>query len=140
MRTFSLPKGEVKIYESIKELPIGRFSEFQKYLVQDAGIGSTFEDLGRHYQKAFQYLGQGMTEEASAEVYNLYQQVYLMLGKINIQHVSFACLVHSINGDSVEDYSETNLRQVCDQLGKMGLTQGDVDDLLEAVKKKLMLS
>jgi len=140
MKVLELPGGKVSVYENIKEFPIHVFAEFQKYLVQDAGIGSTMDDVTRHYSNMYRLLGAGMTAEAATECYNLYQNLYMALNKINIQHVCFVCFVHSIGGQVLLDYSETNLKATAARLGKMGLTQGHVEELLEDLKKKLIPS
>jgi len=140
MRTLNLKGGNVELYESVKEMPVHIFAEFQKYLVQDAGIGSTMDDVTRHYGNLYKLLSAGMTAEAATESYNLYQNLYLAIHKINIGHICFACFVHSIKGAPVTDHSETNLGMIGVRLGKMGLTQGQAEDILEDLKKKLMPS
>lgn len=140
MRTLNLKGGNVELYEGVKEMPVHVFAEFQKYLVQDGGIGSTMDDVTRHYGNLYKLLGAGMAAEAATESYNLYQNLYLAINKINIGHISFACFVHSIKGAPLLDHSETNLRATSVRLGKMGLTQGQVEDILEDLKKKLIPS
>lgn len=140
MKILELPGGKISLYETVKEFPIHLFAEFQKYLVQDAGIGSTMDDVTRHYSNMYRLLGASMVQEAATECYNLYQNLYMALNKINIQHICFACFVHSIHGEELLDYSETNLKATAARLGKMGLTQGHVEDVLEDFKKKIMPS
>lgn len=136
MRTVKLESGNsFEIHESQKQLPINRYTDFQKYLLQEAGVGSTIEDLDRHFKLLDTFLGAGALEDAMRERHNLHIGLYLQINKINIEHISFACLIHSINGILLKDFSETHLIQVCRELGEMGLTQEHVSDILEAVKK-----
>jgi hypothetical protein len=86
MKVLELKRGKVALYESIKEMPIDLFSTFQKYLVQDLGIGSDISDVAKHFGTLYKYLGNGMTEEAATEAYNLYHNLFLMLNKISIKH------------------------------------------------------
>lgn len=141
MRTVNLKFGNsFKIHESQKQLPINRYTDFQKYVLQDSGIGSTIADIDTHYKKLDTFLGAGALEDAMRERHNLHIGLYLMINKINIEHISFACLIHSINGRRLKDFSEKHLEQVCRELGEMGLTQEHVADILENVKKNSILN
>jgi hypothetical protein len=141
MRTVNLGSGNsFEIHESQKQLPINRYTDFQKYLLQDSGIGSTIADIDKHFKLLDTFLGAGSLEDAMRERHNLHIGLYLQINKINIEHISFACLIHSINGKRLEDFSETHLIQVCRELGEMGLTQEHVGDILENVKKNSILN
>jgi hypothetical protein len=119
-------------------MPIDLFTETKKYIIQDAGIGSDMPAVSNHYSNLYQFLGNGMTQEAAAEAYNLYANIFMMLKGISIDHLTFACFVHSIQDKPLTDHSETNLRAVCKTLGQMGLTHGHVIDILDDLKKNLM--
>jgi hypothetical protein len=138
MRTLKLKGGECEVWESCKELPARRWNDFQKYLIQDIGIGSEIVDVEKHHQNLFQFLAAGKIEEAQAESYNLFQNIILAIQGINIQHVCFGCFVHSVKGKVITDYSENSIRTNIDKLSDMGLTQGHVEDILSDVKKKLI--
>jgi hypothetical protein len=141
MREVSLPGGgKIKIRESSKELPIDRFTDHQKYLMQDAGIGSKLGDVDQKYHRLDKFLQAGNIEYAIGERQNLHLNLYMMINKITIEHLSFVCLVESINGKRILDYSEENLKKVSKQLGELGLTQGMVADILEDVKKNSILN
>jgi hypothetical protein len=118
-------------------MPISVFVNLQKYIIQDSGIGSNMDDVNNHFAILYRYMGAGMLQEASNECYNLYQNIFLMLNSISIEHLSFCCFVHSIDDEEIKDFSESNLRLVSAQLGAGGVTQGDVDDILTDLKKKL---
>lgn len=138
MRSIETPQGKFIIQESIKELPIDRYSEFQKYIIQDAGIGSTIEDVYKHSEKIDVFLSTDKIQEAINERANQHFNFFFMLNKINIRHLSFAVLVDSINDQPILDYSETNLLKVCERIGKLGLTHEGLCSILEDVKKKLI--
>jgi hypothetical protein len=136
MRKVDLPDNHyLEILETIRELPINRFTDFQKYLIQDAGIGSSMSDVERHFSMLYKLIGANRTEEAARESYNLHFNIHLAINKISIRHLSFACLIYSIDGDRVVDLSEKNLLQVANRAGELGLTEGHVIDILEDVKK-----
>lgn len=140
MREVELPGGKIKIRETIKELPIDRFTDFQKYLVQDSGIGSDMLSVEKHFGMWDRLASAGKIDEAMRERHNLHMNIYLAINRINIQHISFVCLVDSVNGVGVDDYSESAMHDLSKKLGKMGLTQQHVSDILESVKKNSILS
>jgi len=140
MRTLNLKGGKVQIWESCKELPARRWNDFQKYLIQQIGIGSDIADVERHHNNLFQFLAAGKIQEAQNESFNLFQNIVYTIKNINIQHIAFGCFIYSIKGKPISDYSEANLIAVIDKLSDMGLTQGHVEDILDDVKKKLILN
>ena len=145
MRIVKLTGGNIKIRESIKELPIDRFTDFQKYLVQDSGIGSDMGAVNNHFGKWDRLASAGKIDEAMRERHNLHMNIFLMINQINIQHITFCCLVDSVNSggdvfDPITDYSESAMHDLSKKLGQMGLTHGDVADILESVKKNSILS
>lgn len=140
MRVVEIPGGKIVLRESAKELPIHRFTDFQKYAIQSIGIGSEVEDVERHFRNLDTFISHGKLEEAATERFNQHYGIILAINKINIRHICFACFVDTINGEPIKDYSEKNLVEVCDRMGKMGLTDGHVSDILEDLKKKLILN
>ncbi len=141
MRTVKLNDGNFfSIHESQKQLKINRFTDFQKYVLQDVGIGSTTDHIDEHFKMLDTFLGAEQIDEARRERHNLHIGLYLQINRINIKHISFACLIDSINGEPLSDFSESNLASVCDQLGNMGLTEEMVSDILEVTKKNLILN
>lgn len=138
MRTITTSQGTFRISESIKELPIHRFSEFQKYLLQDSGMGSTIEDIYRHREKIDIFLAANKVQEAINESVNQHFNFFFMLNKIQITHLTFAVFVDSIDDKPVTDHTEANLLLVCDQLGRIGLQRGELETILEDIKKKLI--
>lgn len=147
MRIVELPSSNksVNIRETPKELPINRYADFQKYMIQAAGIGSDWIGVEAHFQKFFRLLGGGFYEDATQEAANLYNNFYLMINKIDIESVAFNCLVDSITHhhvtkdptiEKIEDYSEQGLINLAKRLGDYGLTKEMVSDIVSNVKKK----
>lgn len=140
MKTIKLSGGTIKIYEDIKEMPIQRYKDFQKYLLQDSGIGSTMADVDRHFRMLDRFLSAGKLNEAKQERDNLHMNFFMVLEKINILDISFVCLIHSINNEILYDTTEENLRRISERLGKMGMTKGQLEDITNEVKKKSILA
>lgn len=141
MRTINgthYPHGAASFCETIKELPIDRYSEFQKYLLQDSGMGSDIESIQRHNEKIDLFLAANKIPEAITERTNQHFNFFFMLNQVNITHCSFAILVSSIKEQPITDYSETNLITICNQLGKQGFTHEQLTSILEDVKKNLI--
>lgn len=138
MREIKAPKGKFRIFEAIREFPIDRFKDFQKYLVQDSGIGSTMSDVDSHYRNFDMFLSAGKLSECIQERHNLHYNLYFMLNRIDVKSVCFACLICSINDKEMNDFSETNLHAVSDEIGRMGFSRGELEDILSEVKKKLI--
>lgn len=144
----------VNIRETPRELPINRYTEFQKYLIQAAGIGSTVGEVESHFKKLYSFLSSGQVENAARESQNLLYNIHLNINKIDIDSFAFLCLVDSVvfykkskdpNGkiktvidrvEQVTDYSEAGLLNLSNKLGELGLTKGQVLDIISEVKKK----
>lgn len=150
MKIVELPGSNktLHIRETPKELPINRFADFQKYLVQAAGLGSDMGHVEEHFGKFFRLQAGAFYEDATREAYNLYQNIHLMLNKIDIESVAFNCLVDSITHykdikkpetkevEKIVDYSEQGLIDLARRLGEYGLTKAMVSDIVSEVKKK----
>jgi hypothetical protein len=154
MRQVELPGSNktLSIRESPRELPINRYADFQKYLVQQAGLGSDMPAVEAHFSRVFRFMAGAFYEDATRELYNMYQNIHLMLNKIDIESVAFGCLVDSITSypdpknrerkevEKIEDYSEQGLINLCVRLGAYGLTKELVSEVVSDVKKKSILA
>lgn len=138
MQEVSTDRGKFRICDSPKELTIDRYTEFQKYLLQDSGIGSTIEDVYRHSEKLDAFLSSGKIAEAIAERSNQHYNFYMMLNRISLTHLAFALFVESIDGALCTDYSDSGLQTISLRLGQVGLQRGQLEAILEDVKKKLI--
>lgn len=139
MQTVKTNQGEIEVWENPKELPIDRFSDMQKYSIQDIGIGSTLADVDRHHFTLDALLSQNRNDEARVERYNMHYNFYLILNKVDITSLTFCCFIRSINGEKIADYSETYLvKNVIPLLAKIELGRGQMEEILETVKKKLL--
>lgn len=146
MKILELPSNKsLNIRETSKELPINRYADFQKYLIQASGIGSDWGHVESHFNNFFRLQGGGLYEEATREAYNLYSNFHLMINKIDVDACAFNCLVDSITHypthhdpkvEKITDYSEQGLIDLARRLGEYGLTKQMVLDILSDVKKK----
>jgi len=122
-------KTVIKMYDNIDQLPIRRFNKANKYWMLHDNIGSSISDFDeKHYSKLA--LLAGDKEKCMAELANLRIMIYNIMNEVNVEHLSFACLIHSIDGKEQNDLSEDALNVVLKKLSDCGLTQ-------DRLKKKL---
>ena len=140
MKTIKLGDNIIEIFDDIKELPITRYKDLQKYLVEDSGIGSNMAAVNKHFEMLDRFLKAGKLSEAQQERDNLQMNLFMMLEGISITSVSFCCLVHSINEKVITNVNEDGLKEMGDLLSAHGMTIGELSDLLDDVKKKLILN
>lgn len=113
----------VTLYDDIDNMPIDVFSKFNKYLMIDANIGSTLQDID-HNHIATLYRLAGNKEKTILQLNNFRQLINLLLNEINPVQYAFGCLVYSINGVTTTDLSDNGIRDTLSKLAKAGLTQG----------------
>lgn len=135
MRTETVGKNKIEIYDSIDELPIRRFHKFNKYMLVDAGIGSDLNDINDHIFKTIRYVDKGDKENAKRQLDNLRQSLYMVSQETNIKHLSFMVLIKSINGKEVHDLSDDNMKRLLKFFENE--SKSFLDKLIEFVKKKI---
>jgi len=133
MKELILKKGakrtRIEIYDDISQLPITRWQLANKYWMLHDSIGSDIGSFDEKHYNNFTLIA-GDKDKTLKELANFRILVYNIMNEINVQHLSFACLIHSVNGKEVTDLSEGNLKKILDELSSAGLTQ-------DVLKKKL---
>lgn len=135
MKDVVLNGKKVRLYDSIDSLPIERFHVYNRMLLVDGGIGSDISDFDAHIEKVVRYIRKGDSENAAKEMENMRQNIYMVMEGQNVRHLSFACLVESIDGERCEDLSPEGLTAVLKKLG--GTPIHDITSSLDEVKKKI---
>ena len=135
MKEVRLNGKRVRLYDSIDSLPIERFHVYNRMLLVDGGIGSDISDFDAHVEKVVRYIRKGENENAAKELENMRQNVFMVLEQQNVRHLSFACLVESIDGEPCSDLSPEGLKEVLSQLG--GTPLKDITASSDEVKKKI---
>jgi len=136
MVTIEINGHKLVFYHSAEEMPIRRYSKFQKYKLIESGVGSDMQAVGEHFQRLNEFLAYNMTAEALQEGRNLYYNFYMILEELNVKSLAFASLLHSIDGQPFDDVSEDNLKSTVDTLSAWGLSQKTVEHWVGDVKKK----
>lgn len=134
MKTVTISGHVVVIYDSIEELPIGRFHKYNKYLLIDSGVGSDLNDVTVHIDRAYKYIDTNK-DMAKTELQNLKQAIFLINETICSKHLAFAALVESIDGEMITDISDESMKKVVERLANAKTNW--IDRFLESVKKKI---
>jgi len=126
----------IEFYDSIKEMPIRRYQQSNKYLMIASDIGSDFEDYGKRSLRVLEFLRKGMIKEAIEEIENRRQTVWNAFKEFTPKGYALALLVKSINGKLMTDITDKGLDEVLDKLDSIGFTYNDMIENLSEVKKK----
>jgi uncharacterized protein YgfB (UPF0149 family) len=137
MRLLEVNEHKIKVYQSADELPIKLYSRFQVYKMVESGVGSDMPSVMKHFHKLFEFSNNSLTEAVSGELKNLYYNFFMILQEVNLEAMSFAMLVHSIDDEVVSDRSEEALVKVIEKLSEIGVTQQTIKDITEEAKKKI---
>jgi hypothetical protein len=128
----------LKVYSSIKELPIRLTKEANRYMIQDIGIGSNIESIDSHLGQLLLFLSHGKVKEAFEEAKHLRLNLFSAISKMDFKCLSMLCMIHSKNGVPVTDYTEDGLLKLADELG--GYPIEALEKALDEVKKNLIPS
>lgn len=135
MKTVIIRNKEVRLYDSIDEMPIVNFQKYNKYLLIDSGIGSDVDDIDTHIVKVAKFIKAGNSNKAMQELQNMRQNMHMVNSEISPKYLAFAALVHSIDGKEVTDLSDENLKAVLDQINS--IRHSRLLDLFMRLKKKV---
>lgn len=138
MKTINTGKHVIKLYDSVDELPIGAYQRYNKFLLIDAGIGSSVDDFDTHIVKLAKLIGNNDREKAAQELQNMRQNLYMINANISPKYLAFAALVYSIDGQKIEAVSDDDYSEL---LAKIQETPHSLlTKTLDWLKKKLQTS
>lgn len=135
MRDLKIGKHNLRIYDSIEELPIVRHHKFSKLMLIDAHVGSDISDFDAHLERVFRYIETGKTDLAKKELMILRQNVFFIQSEVSPKNLAFAALVHTIDGVENNDLSDEALKALVAKLSDS--TVGELDIATAESKKKL---
>ena len=141
MKDLTLPSGtKLTLYNSIQNLPIHREHEFKKLLLQDAQVGSDMGSVANHLSMLHKYASHGQNASVMQEAINLHNNYFLIISGIDTTSLCFAALVNTIGSKHLSDLSPENAKKTVENLSKQGLTYEIAKEVVDEVKKKLLLS
>lgn len=134
MRKIVVNDKVLKVYDSIDELPIVNFQKYNKYLLIDSGIGSDVDSIDSHISRIAKLI-KSNTSKALQELQNMRQNMYMITSEISPKYMAFACLIYSINGKVITDFSDENLKSIMNDLRTV--KHYWIIDFLAGFKKKV---
>ena len=140
MNTRKINNHIVNYYDSIEDMSSSRYFAFNDMCIVDAGIGSDLESVDRHIDKISEFIKHEKGAEATHRLLHMKQNIYFVAKRLSPEFMSFAALVHSIDGKEYNDMTTTGLKRVVKDLEKVGFTVGMYRKVLNAVKKKSNMS
>lgn len=135
MRELRIGRHKVSVYDSIEELPVVRFHKYNKMLLIDAGIGGDMQTFDAHIEKVVRYMRNGDMENATKEMENLRQNVYVVQTEQSPRNLSFAVLVAKLDGKDCDDISDEGLERTRRLLSDVKV--GEMATVRAEVKKKI---
>ncbi|GAB4042588.1 hypothetical protein [Spirosoma litoris] len=136
MHTLTLPRGVIELHDSPRKLPESRRVEFDYYSLIESGIGSSIQDIDRHFEPLMLILGSDDLQAQTNAVNNIRYLFFGLLHKqISPKSLAFAALVETVNGKRWDDYTEEGLQGLVLKLSQMGLTQEIIDEVLPELRK-----
>lgn len=140
MRTEQINAHSITFYNSIKELPEWKWQKLQLIILQQEGIGSTLKDVDSHFERLDTFLRAGKLEDAIEERYNLRFNFNAIINGISVKSMLLACLVENIDGKPVDISTDDGMKQVHDRILQTNIAAGRIDELLDELKKKLLMN
>ena len=138
MKVIDTGKHVIKLYDSVDELPIGAYQRYNKFLLIDAGIGSSVDDFDAHIVKLAKLIGNNEREKAIQELQNMRQNLFMINSKVSPKYLAFAALVYSIDGKKVEAVSDDDYSELLAKIQEM--PHSLLTKTLDWLKKKLQTS
>lgn len=135
MKNLIVNKKVVRVYDSIDEMPIINFQKYNKYLLIDSGIGSDVDDIDAHIARIAKFIKSNNAKKALQELQNMRQNMYMVNSEISPKYLAFAALIHSIDGEEVNDLSDDGLKNVLARLKE--IKHSKIIDFLVWLKKKV---
>lgn len=137
MQTIEVNKHKIKVYSSNETLSIKRYQKFQKFLMIENEVGSSFIDYDTRTSRAIEFLNKGMVDEAVIELENRRQMVYNAFEEFSPKNFALALLIHSIDDVVYTNYSDEGLKEILDRLDEIGFDKAKLDETVSEVKKKI---
>lgn len=136
MRTDKIGRHRIELYNGVGELPSERYAAYNRMLLIDSGVGSDLSAIDNHISAAMKYISAGKKEDAVKVLQNMRLGFYFVLENLSPKHLSYAALVHKIDGKVVTDFSDENLGSMVKQFSAWGADKNFFDRALDQVKKK----
>lgn len=136
----NLQTGEettIQFYDSVETLPIKRYQLLQKYSLIDGGIGSSLEDVLRHFQKFDNFIEVKDMDSLVIERENLMMNFSFMLEQKSTATYMLASMVKSVDGQAT-DVNDENIDELVELLECLDISYHEIEKVIETQKKSLV--
>lgn len=127
----------IEYYDSIDDAPMDNFMAFNRFVLTDSGVGADLESIDAHWSEIAGHINRKDFPAATTQIANLRQSVVFVVENQNPRLMSFAALIHSVDGKVQNDLSDQGLRLLHDKLKKV--KKGFLYRLIDSVKKNFDL-
>lgn len=136
MRRETFNGNYLELYDSIDEMPITSYMNYNRYALIDSGIGSDLDSVVGHTSTIRRYIAKGDEKNARLSLNNLDQNLRFIVSNISPKMNAFAAVIKTLNGKNIDNLDSQEIIRI---LGDKGLTIGKVKAFLTSLKKKLIL-
>lgn len=137
MITTDLNGCKVVLYNNSEALPPMNFVAYNRLVLFDAEIGGDLNGVMQHFDKMLAYCRKGETKKLEKQLGHYRQCLTFIVANTSPRLLSFVPLIHSIDGELVQDFSYENMNEILQRLGKKGLTIKIIDKFLDYIKMRL---
>lgn len=129
---------KLELYDSVQELPVWRFQQFNMNIMLEAGIGSDIDGFIKRVQSVRVLMGRDK-EGASRELSNMVQSVVNIIEGVSPEMAAFCMLIHKLDGRVIEDsdLSDEGIKELVKELSKRRFSIFQIRGFLKSIKKKV---
>ena len=128
---------KIEVYDSVKDLPIGRFFQFNLNLKIDAEIGSDVNAFNTRLLTVKKLIKTD-PESAITELENLRKNVQFIMQNISPKSRAFICMIKTIDGQSIPDeLTEDIITSTLELLKQRKFKWYDIYSWVNQLKKKV---
>lgn len=128
-------QAKITIFNSLDELTVERWFEFQYWCLHDEGIGD-LNNLPQQFNRLDNYLAAGDAKNALNVRRNIQFNFFFGLQKLSPVSMAFACLVKEIDGMPCDDLSEDGLRKTVEKIKASKYNMSLLRKAIDYIKKK----
>lgn len=113
----------MRIVDSIFDLNIRKFKEFNKHYMIYREVGGDFTSYDLHHIKLNRLINSDMKHEALIELQNMRQNVFNSLNEYLPEIEALKCVVHYEDHKKIEDISINEAREIIEEVKKKSLAK-----------------
>jgi len=130
----------INLYDpEIESIPYFNWQRAQRYIILEAGLGSTVADILKRSNNVITHLVNDRKDDAIQEQQNMTLGLFSALEGIDYQSMSFACFVRDINGKQYPISTDKEVKDITTELANTGITVLELQSHIQDLKKKLIL-